>query len=72
MSASRSMFLVLCFLGEGLATKSCPKRSGPTYEFNESAARRPPLPAAPGRAGGSRTQALVTTKFKWPEKRASY
>ena len=72
MIASRSIFLVLCFLGEMPCHGSCPKRSGPTYEFNESAARRPPLPAAPGRACGGRTQALVTTKFKWPEKRASY
>ena len=72
MSASRSIFLVLCFLGEIPCRRSCPKRSGPSYGFNESAARRPLLPAAPGRAYGSRTQALVTTKFKWPEKRASY
>ena len=72
MSASRSMFLVLCFLGEMPCHKSCPDRSGPTYGFNESAARRPLLPGAPGRAHGSRTQVVVTSFFKWAQSNPSY
>ena len=70
--ASRSMFLVLCFLGERLATKSCPKRAGPSYGSGGRAARRPLLPADPGRAYGGRTQVVVTSFFKWAQSNPSY
>ena len=72
MIASRSMFLVLCFLGEMPRHKSCPDRSGPSYGYGGSAARCPLLPAAPGRAHGSRTQVVVTSFFKWAQSNPSY
>ena len=72
MIASRSMFLVLCFLGEIPCHSSCPKRSGPSYGSGGRAARRRPLPAAPGRAHGSRTQVVVTSFFKWAQSNPSY
>ena len=44
--ASRSMFLVLCFLGEPSAVR--PLASGPSYGSG-GVPRGRPLPAAPGR-----------------------
>ena len=46
MSASRSIVSGAVLFRRDALPRSCPERSGPSYGFNGSAARRPPLPAA--------------------------